>query len=247
MMLAQALAQLPGVRALHEPEPHLVTQAYLRWAGKLSQAEAARQVRLKRSALIEETRDSGAIYVESSHYCSHLIPGLASVFDAKFVFLHRDARGFTRSGLARPHWYPPIGAIERFKTGLRRRFGAQVGNHWHDHRLEPPVELDTRMEKIAWLWTEINRVIVRDLQTIEDDRKFVIRLDDIAADSLTELARFIGLDVQETDVERMLEVAARRPNSREPAPAALEEWNEDAFLEITEGMSRVLGYHERRV
>ncbi|HEX6924254.1 MAG TPA: hypothetical protein VF167_02435 [Longimicrobiaceae bacterium] len=247
MMLAKALAELPGVRSLHEPEPHLVTEGYLRWAGRMSSEEAAQQLRLKRSSLIDEARKAGEIYVESSHYCSHLIPELARVFDAKFVFLHRDARGFTRSGLARPHWYPDFDAVERLKTFVRRRFGVQVGNFWHDHRLEPPAELDTRMKKIAWLWTEINRVILRDLATVEDDRKFEIRLDEVGPERLAELARFIGCDFGEADLNRMVEVAERKPNRRTSAPPEDDEWDESAFLAITAETSRALGYDEERV
>lgn len=244
-MLARALAKVPGVLALHEPKPHLITEGYLRWKRGISSEEAARCIRSKRSDLIDQVAQSGLTYIESSHYCSHLIPELARLFDARFVFLHRDPRGFTRSGLARPGWYSAKGPAERFKSLIRQRLkvGAEVGYYWHDHRLDPPAHLSTRMEKIAWLWTEMNRVIVRDLEAVAPDRKLEFRLDAVGPESFGALLAFVGGDGRDAStLDAMLAVAERKPNKRKHQPASVEDWDEEAFRSITEAMAGKLGY-----
>lgn len=245
MMLARALAKLPRTLALHEPKPHLVTEGFLRWKGELDSDGAEALIRAKRWDIVEQTKTNGLLYIESSHYCSHLIPELARVFDARFVYLHRDARGFTESGLARSNWYPPsIDLAESFKGMVRRRLAVEVGHYWHDHRLCPPPGLQSRMEKIAWLWTEINRVILEGLAEVESERVFELRLDAVGPKSFAELMRFVSGETenQEAVLDTMLAVAHRRPNKRRSNWAAADVWDEAAFISITDGMSRRLGY-----
>ncbi len=243
MMLARALAPVPGLLALHEPKPHLITEGYLRWKGELSPDQAEVRIRSKRADLIEQVETNGLAYIESSHYCSHLIPELARLFGARFVFLHRDPRGFTKSGLARPTWYPKLDSTERAKSIIRRRVGVEVGNYWHDHRLDPPAHLTTRMEKIAWLWAEINRVILRDLSEIDPDRVFEFRLGAARGETFRELLEFIGVDATDKEIAAsMLAVAQQEPNKRRREPEMADAWNEVAFHSITEPISRRLGY-----
>jgi hypothetical protein len=240
-MLARVLSEAPGVLALHEPRPHLVTEGYLRWTGKMSDEEAEDAVRDKRLDLVGQVERNGLIYVESSHYCSHFIPELARVFDARFIFLHREPRGFTRSGLSRD-WYEELSRRQRLEMMARRKWRVAVGHVWHDHRLEPPPELESRMERIAWLWSEINRTILEGLEAVEPERKLEIRLDSVGPARFAEVLEFVGAEPEPAVLERMTAVAARKPNKTKTRPEELDPWDEDAFRRVTAPMAERLGY-----
>ena len=241
-MLARVLAQATGIFAVHEPQPHLVTEGYRRWKGTLSFEQANAWIRRKRSGLIDQVHANGLAYVESSHYCSHLIPNLAHLFNAKFIFLHRDPRGFVESGLARPDWFTNTSLKERLRATIRRRYLVQYGNIWNDHKLAPPAKLRTRMEKIAWLWAEINNAILRALEHIDEERQFRIGLADICTTTMSQLLTFLECQRSTDLVDSMLNIAHSRPNKGafEGPPV---EWNEPAFRSITSTISAQLGYN----
>lgn len=242
-MLARVLAPLPGVLALHEPQPHLLTEAYLHWKGALSVEDVESALQKKRGDLVEQVSLNGLIYVESSHYCSHLIPELSRLFGARFVFLHRDPRGFTESGLGRSWWYPRFSLAESIRAFARRRLRLDVGVPWHDHRLDPPREYRTRMERIAWLWVEINRVILRDLDSVPDGSRFEFRLEDAGPERFEQLLEFIGCEYRPSHVDTMAATARRKPNRGERSAGELP-WDEQRFREITGPLARQLGYEE---
>ncbi len=243
LMLARAMAEVPGILSFHEPQPHLNTEAYLRWRGELTSEQAETRVRNKRADLVEQVGVNGLTYLESSHYCSHLIPELSRAFGARFVFLHRDPRGFTTSGLARDSWYPDHRPrSELLKDLVRRKLGVDVGNHWQDHRLEPPPGMETRMEKIAWLWTEINGVIIRELEALDSARSHDLMLANVGPEGFGRLLDFLRLDYSPRVIQAMVEVARRKPNSQNRQPSVPEEWDEGAFQSITGPMAHRLGY-----
>src|SRR5690606_20464971 len=121
-------------------------------------------VRTKRSAAIAQVAATGLIYVESSHFCAHLIGELNVLYGARFVHLYRRGSDVVRSGLQRRTWYneslrrkyQPARLVRDY---FRRAHLIEVGRSFDEHRLKPPAELTTRFEKICWLWAEINRVI----------------------------------------------------------------------------------------
>jgi hypothetical protein len=138
---------------------------------------------------------------------NHFIRELDRLFDARFIFLHREPRGFTQSGLAR-NWYDEPSPRQRLYTLARRKWVVDIGNFWYDHRLDPPPELTTRMERLAWLWSEINRTIMDGLEEIEPSRKMEVRLDSVGPANFSEVLRFIGVPDDEELTERMALTAA---------------------------------------
>lgn len=244
-MLARSLATLPGVCALHEPQPHLVTEAYLRWSGRMSSDRAEAYIRLKREDVVRQILDNGLVYFESSHYWSHLIPQLRKIFGAKFVFIHRDARDFARSGLARATWYGPMSFTDRAKTVVRRRFVKPIGHPWFDHRLDPPTHLRGRVERLAWLWTEINGVILRDLAAVPAHDRYELPLEEIGRAHMEGLAAFLGLEPARNVIQEMVEVARQRPNSSQSSGREKPEWtelDEAALMRIAAPMMARLRY-----
>ncbi len=186
------------------------------------------------------------VYVESSNYASHLIDELYRIFDAKFVHLYRDGRDFVRSGLER-NWYLPLPLRSRIKTWIRRRYLIDIGKSAVDYQLLPPIELKTRFEKIAWLWSEINKVILNSFSSIPMDRKFSLRLENFNIESLTELHNFIGINIHQELLNKMLEIANSKPNKSKkntiPHHSNWSDYEKQRFNAIAGDMMRTLGYY----
>lgn len=247
-MIAQALRIHPRVLALHEPHPRLRREAYWAWSGKRDARWLRARLELKRGSLVEQTLANGFVYLESAHYCSHLIVPLRELFPAaKFVFLHRDGREFVCSGLERA-WYrgKEESALAHVVRFARDRLGLDLGKAGWDHRLAPPKPLRTRAERIAWLWAEINRSIERGLATVPERDVFRLPLAALSLDSLRALTRFIGVDADEPMLREMMAVAVERPNrTRSRSVPAFEHWpleQQQRFFRIAGPMMKRLGY-----
>lgn len=244
-MLSRVLALHPKLGAFHEPTPLLNTEAYLRWSGKRDGHWIARRLATKRDRFIREVQANGLLYVESSHFLSHLIPDLLERYDARFVHLHRDGRQFVRSGLDRP-WYGPRSFKALLEDRVRRSTGLNIGNSYRDHRLSPPSGLKTRFEAISWLWTEINAQILRHLDGVPDERRFAARLEDIGPALLCRLLKFLRQDSDPAILERMCSLAAERPNrTREHSTPPQDAWDANSrqrFSQIAGDMMSKLGY-----
>jgi hypothetical protein len=247
-MIAQALRVHPRVLALHEPHPRLRREAYWAWSGKRDARWLRARLELKRVSLVEQTLANGFVYLESAHYCSHLIVPLRELFpDAKFVFLHRDGREFVCSGLERA-WYrgKEESALAHGVKFARDRLRLDLGKAGWDHRLAPPKQLRTRAERIAWLWAEINRSIERGLAAVPERDVFRLPLAALSLDSLRALTQFIGVDADEPILREMMAVAVERPNqTRSRTVPAFEHWpleQQQQFFRIAGPMMKQLGY-----
>lgn len=244
-MIAHALRIHPQICALHEPAPRLDTEAYAKWRGSPRGSRIAQRVRGKREALVTQVAENGYHYVESSHFCSHLIPELRQLFGAKIVHLHRDVGPFVASGLQRD-WY---GKTERgtLREGIRRlvrrRLMVDLGNPGFDHRLDPPAHLD-RAQKIAWLWTQINEAILRDLAAVPAADQMTLGVETVGAPALARLVDFIGVAADESVVRRMADVAGARPNRSASlsSSATIDERERASVEEIAGPVRRRLGY-----
>lgn len=243
-MLARVLALHPEIRACHEPRPWLNTEAYLRWSGRKDSEYAHARLGQKRDDLVRQIDANGLHYVESSHFLSHLIPELRDRYDARFVHLYRDGRDFVRSGLER-EWYRG-GALAPVWGAVRRTTGLEVGDSFVDHRLDPPPRYDSRFERIAWLWAEINGEILDHLESVPDEDRTELRLEAFGADTIRELLGWLGHPAEDRLVGEMAMMGAKKPNRTEdreiPPP---EEWTEArtrGFYEIAGDMMHRLGY-----
>lgn len=225
-MLARVLALHPEIGAFHEPRPLLNTEAYRRWSERKDSDYAHERLAQKRDDLIEQVGANGLQFVESSHFLSHLIPELRERYNARFVHLFRDGRDFVRSGLERG-WYRN-GKLGLVRTIVRRRTGLAVGNSFVDHRLDPPSKYDSRFERIAWLWAEINGQILDYLKAVPEENQTKVRLETFGAEAIRELLAFLGHPAEDRLVLEMAEVGAKKPNRTEdrevPPPG---DWGEE--------------------
>jgi hypothetical protein len=260
MMLAQTLASHPDLLAFHEPKPHLNVESFRAWENSIHTEKLHNRIEKKRSSLIEQASWNRNTYVESSHYASHLIQELYELYEARFVHLHRDGRAFVRSGLELDYWYPEsyadvfkrsfLGGVWEHEVlnRIRRRGLLDVGFSWNDHRLDPPDNLESRVEKVSWLWNEINRSVLDQLATVPAD-SFSISLDDFSRDVLQKLLDFLEVSSSPTLLDTMLDIANRKPNrTKKRSVAAFSEWNaedQEAFWSVAKPMMERLGYkHE---
>jgi hypothetical protein len=244
-MLASALAKIPAVCALHEPLPHMNVEAFAHWSDSHTDEVVMARVRQKRRGLIEQVQQNGFVYVESSHYCTHLVSYLHQLFDARFIYLYRNGRNFVRSGLERG-WYDRQPISARLKTIIRRRLLINVGNSYLDHRLRPPKELKTSFEKITWLWVEINRIALRELSTIQDQDKYLLPLEMFGQEKAAEICHFLGLQPDASLLKAIMDVSRKKPNQTVERsilpPTEWEAAKQQRFAELASEMMIQLGY-----
>ena len=251
-MIAKTLNIHPNICALHEPPPHLNTEAYVRWSAPQKKELILRNIRKKRSRLINQITEGGLVYVESSHYLSLLTDELSEYFpDAKFIHLYRHPIPFVESVLKRS-WYkfPKNWLSSAFKRFVRRKFLKDVGGSFEDHRLKPPKKYKTRIEKIAWLYCEINEAIISRLQTIPAEKKLSICLENFNEELLIKLHEFIKVPVSNEYLPAMLELAVSRPNKSESGGASSDGLNRDdenTVLSITGNTMKKLGYSVNKI
>lgn len=246
-MIARVLDLHPEIGAFHEPRPLLNTTGYLRWSGHRGADYVQSRLGRKRDRLLRDLDADGLMYLESSHFLSHLVPELRKRYDARFVHLYRDGRDFARSGLERG-WYEAGGVLHRVVTWIRRATGLQVGDSYTDHRLDPPRSLDGRLERVAWLWAEVNGVILAQLRRLPSEDVISVRLEDFGAEMIRRLLAFLGRDAPAWLVAEMEALAAIRPNRTEdrrvPPP---EKWSEEQvqrFWRVAGEMMERLGYSD---
>ncbi len=205
------------------------------------------KLRRKRTNLIEQIISNNYIYIEASNYSANLIEELHRLFNGKFIHLYCNGRDFVSRGIDKD-WYKVQPLKYRVQAWIRRKFIADIGRTKFDHQLKPPKELKTRIEKIAWLWVEINRIILRHLSNIPDEEKFSIRLEDLGRDRLVDLHKFLGIEVIPEVLDNMTAFLAniiRESKSSFTYPYPV--WSDDEkmkFLSIAGEMMQILGYSE---
>lgn len=253
-MIARTLAVLPKVFAVHEPKPHLNTEAFGYWKKSHSNDKIRDKIIDKRSDLIDQVQGNQLFYIESSHYCSHLVQILDELYDAKFIHLYRDGRNFVRSGLQRRTWYPnhsnkaPVEerVKEYLRRILRRNLLLDVGNSWDDHKLIPPNKYATRVEKISWLWVEINSIIINSLSELPKNKYTSIKLETFNKSGVEKVLEFLQLNPASDSKQKMKEICTSKPNqtnSKRIQP--FDKWNQKdqhSFWSIAEDMMQTLQY-----
>lgn len=132
---------------------------------------------------------------------------------------------------------------------LRRILGADIGFSWDDHRLEPPASLESRLEKISWLWVEINRSILNQLDPLPASAYTSVALEDFSASSVRRLLQFIGAECKIDRIDDMVQTGQRRPNhTKDRTIPPFDEWpdaEQSTFWQIAGSMIHRLGYATR--
>jgi hypothetical protein len=100
-----------------------------------------------------------------------------------------------------------------------------------------------QFDRIAYHWTDINRVILRDLTVIPEERKLFVRLEDLLtrSQSRQHLLNFLRLPWD----DRIAALLARPHNVNRPEDYLLTQKQSDRFWSIAGDMMREFGYDAR--
>lgn len=244
-MLSRILAIHPSLFVFNQ-YPSLRTEAFVKWSDPRRVKEIEKKIRKKREELLNMVRRNRLIYVENSTSAALLIDELYRLFNARFIFIYRDARDFIRSGMSRG-WYKPESLRHRFKTLIRRRFLIDTGKDTVDTLLIPPRDFKTRFEKIAWRWVEINRIILDRFSFLPDGHKLFFKVEELGRESLIGVHNFLGIKVDEAMIVEMLAIAATKPNKSPnhdfPPYGEWSEYHKRLFKKIAGDMMLRLGYN----
>jgi hypothetical protein len=250
-MLHKALSASPGVEMHHEyMVHHLQPLAVRRYLG-LADAAAARAV-LSQTTLASIRCSQALHWGDSSNKLSWLIPDLAALFPhAKFVHLVRDGRKVAGSffrKLADECYDDRSTAILRahLEDSALPAPPPEKKYWWPQPRKDDPGALAfksyTQFERIAWHWSEINRVILQDLGALPQ-KSLLLRLEELRESPavLRALFDFLELDFREDTFA----LFARPHNVNRPVDMPLDEMQRVAFQAIAGAMMDRLGYSSR--
>ncbi len=244
--LVKMLRMHPSICAMNAPRPHLSVESYAKWSTPWKKNKIENKIRRKRTNLIEQIINNNYIYVEASNYCANLIQELDNIFhNSRFIHLYCDGRDFVSRGLDKD-WYKKMPFKYELQSWVRRRFIVDIGRTRIDHQLPPPKKLKSRLEKIAWLWTEINRVIIHYLSNIPFERRFSIKLEDLGKDMIIKLHNFLGVEVIPDVLNNMITFLNKVKEQKTPVSYPYEIWSDDEkikFEDIAGEMMYTLGYN----
>jgi hypothetical protein len=252
-MLHKALSASDQVEMHHEYMVHIVQPlAVRRYMGLIDSA----QVR----CVIAETHAAAVRYSDKRHWgdssnkLAWLIPELADLLpEAKFVHLVRDGRKVASS------YFHKLGD-ECYDDRSTEMLRAHVEDPMHIP--PPPPEKKywwplpssrnqaadafhrfDQFQRIAWHWSEINRVILEALAQLAPPRHLFVRLEDlrVSPDAVRELYEFLNLPYR----DECFAAFAKPHNVNRPKDALLDATQRAQFETIAGAMMERLRYSSR--
>ncbi len=250
-MLHKALSATDNVQMHHEYMVQIVQPlAVKRYLGLVDSHGATKALRDSYGAAVRYS--AAGHWGDSSNKASWLIPELAALLpNAKFVHLVRDGRKVAGS------YFRKLGdecyddrsnaTLQAFYDGLQPAPPPEKKYWWPVPRKGNPAAGAFRgynqFQRIAWHWSEVNRVIVDALEAVPDARKLFVRLEDLQASAhqLRALYDFLNLRYRD-DHSAMF---ARPHNVNRPQDELLGAGQRAQFDTIAGGMMATLGYADR--
>jgi hypothetical protein len=238
--LAEVLGSLPGVKAVHEPQPFLLPEsaaAYAAggWNAPMDQGLAA-AVLAARERLWRPAAERGLVYVETANRLTYLARPLDALLPRScFIHLHRHPADVIRSAMRRGYYAGH--SWDRWR--IRPRKGSKAAATWPSW---------TSFERCCWYWDAVNREALSILDDVPDRCLDLASVDlfENASGTVARLGEFLGLDVPLPAVD-----AVPRANVQEDGSfPLLAEW-EDPMLASVEQIcgetARRLGYDINRI
>ena len=252
-MLQKALSAAGNVEIQHEYAVDIVQPlAVRRYLGLAGEAEARKILRGTHLAAIHYS--DAAHWGDSSNKLSWLIPDLAALLpQAKFVHLVRDGRKVASSYLhklgAESYDDRSSAILQAFFDGPSRVPAPPPEKKywWPCPRKGDPLAEKFRrfdqFQRIAWHWTEINRVILDALGQVTPQRKHFVRLEELqqSADAVRELFEFLNFAYRPEHFAAF----ARPHNVNRPEDRLLDIRQRGQFDALATAMMDRLGYAAR--
>ena len=241
-MLHKALSAAGDIEMHHEYMVNIVQPLAVRRYHGLVDATKAKEI-------LASTHGAAIAYSQAKHWgdssnkLSWLIPELAELAPrAKFVHLVRDGRKVSGS------YFHKLGN-ECYDDRSTRILRA----HIRDGRPAPPPEKKywwplppgdmDQFGRIAWHWSEINRVILDALSGLPCERHMFVRLEDLLVSPLLVRSLFDFLDLPYRDEH--FAIFARPHNVNRPEDRPLRPAQRASFDRIAAAMMARLGYSQR--
>ena len=252
-MLHKALAAADGIEMHHEYMVHIVQKLGVsRYMGLIDSTAAAHVLAETHAAAVHYA--TAAQWGDSSNKLSWLIPELAALLPkAKFIHLVRDGRKVTGSyfrKLADECYDDRSTAILQafFDDPARNPAPPPEKKYWWPlpRKGDPCAERFrgfSRFERIAWHWTEINRVISELLAALPAGRSHVVRLEDLqnSAHEVRTLFEFLNLPYRDAHAR----LFARPHNVNRPEDRLLDAGQRAQFEAIAGATMTRLAYADR--
>lgn len=250
--LARLAALEPEVAASHERLRRAATfHMFCKWHGIEVDPEG---FLADRDAIVREDLAACSVSFESSALLSHSIAELAARYDARFVLLVRSPHDTVASFAARGWFLDPIPWQDADRPPTLP--DAMEPRHFFGRNLPRGPELArwrdlTQIGKLAWFWRARNQAILEQLDALPENRRTVVRLEDLDHDAYVALAERLGwrATVSRADFDAL---AAERLNAGPNAPRSLTGWDARETDELEQecaGLAWALGYEpstERR-
>jgi hypothetical protein len=214
--LAKVLAREPAVASSHERNALNETfHRYCQWYGLPVDHEGF--LRAKAGEIAEDLRSRQFSFEASAHLSLSVLP-LFERFGAKFILLVRRPDRVINSYLAKGWYeqsfvcadpalalgYQPVDSFHRFLGRIAPR-----GEEFHAwNRL-------TRVGKLSWYWSELNRAVLRQFADLPATHYRIIKIEEFDHAAYRDLAAFMGF-APSLSAAAFARLRARRPNRLGP-------------------------------
>lgn len=145
--------------------------------------------------------ESGRVIGDKNANYLPFIPYLKTAFDCRFLFIARDGRSVVRSMM---DWetvvpsnfyrrredsaeYPDKSAEEDYwdYSLIRPQPGTETGQEWQSM---------SHFEKLCWYWAAYNRLMLEKLSLLEENEKYLCKMDQVNADDILEMCEFFEIE-----------------------------------------------------
>jgi hypothetical protein len=252
-MMVKALSAADDITIEHEYWVREIQPlAVRRYLGLADEHEAAAILSAAHGAALISAKTR--LWGDSSNKLSWLIPDLARLFpQARFIHLVRDGRKVASS------YFHKLGneCYDDHSTAVLAEYLAGRGDQapppekkywWPQPKNGEPWAKEfprfNQFQRIAWHWSEINRVILRDLKDVPEHRRMQIRLEDLRSQpsTVTSLLGFLGIPYSDSFVSAF----ARPHNVNRPVDTMLTPEQAAQFALLATPMMKRLGYAGQR-
>lgn len=252
-MLHKALSAADDIEMHHEYAVQITQPLAVRRYLDLANGVETRQI-------LASTHAAAIAYSAASHWgdssnkLSWLIPDLAELLpEARFVHLVRDGRKVAGSyfhkladecyddrstAILQAHYDDPAG---RTTPPPEKKYWWPVPRR--DDAAAAQFRAFDQFTRIAWHWSEINRVILGSLEQFAPERHMFVRLEDLLVSPflVRSLLEFLGLPYR----DELFAIFARPHNVNRPEDRPLTQEQRAIFERVAAPMMARLGYAQR--
>ena len=252
-MMQLLFSAFPQVEMHHEYMVHHIQPAAVKYhMGMIGLGEATHALRTTHVAAVHYSQSP--IWGDASNKLSWLIPVLERLFpDARYIHLVRDGRKVTSS------YFHKLGAecYDDHATAVMQRYYDSRGElpapppekkYWwplppRGHMQELEFLTYDQFQRIAFHWAEINRTITYQLDAIPEERRLLVRLEDLVVrgDVRQSFLNFLGLPWD----DRVMGLLNRPHNVSRPEDYPLTAEQTQQFNLIAGDVMQAFGYNAR--